>query len=153
MGTAYAGANRARRLTAMRNDLLLSTALLEALEKRLEREASERQRLADFFHFAPEPYVVTNAEGIIQEANVAAASLLGVRVEAVVGKPLATFFAVGARAGFRSQLRRLATAECESARWQTRLRTRTQATLPAEVGVRAIRDPAARGLCWSLRTL
>jgi PAS domain S-box-containing protein len=137
----------------MRNDALVSAALLELLEKRLEHDAAEHQRLADFFQFAPEPYVVTSAEGTIREANQAAAALLGAGPDALVGKPLATFVAVGVRPAFRSQLQRLGAGECESARWRTRLRTRKEEALDAEVSVRTIREHAAGGLCWSLRTL
>jgi PAS domain-containing protein len=39
---------------------------------------TERQRYQELFDFAPDGYLVTNAEGVIQEANRAAAGLLRV---------------------------------------------------------------------------
>src|SRR3954471_20431518 len=45
---------------------------------RMQVEA-ERQRYADLFHFAPDPYLVTTPDGTIRDANRAAALLFGVR--------------------------------------------------------------------------
>ncbi len=47
----------------------------------------ERQRYRDLFEFAPDGYLVTDADGTIQEANQAAALLLGVRQDFLEGKP------------------------------------------------------------------
>jgi PAS domain S-box-containing protein len=138
----------------MRNDLLPSAALLEQLEKRLEQEAAERQRLADFFNFAPDPCLVTAAGGTIREANQAAAALLGAPAGALSGKLLVGFIAVEARRPFRTQLNRVTTAgDGAAARWRTRLRARRGNALEAELSVRAIRDAANGGLCWLIRPL
>src|SRR5215813_12324963 len=48
----------------------------------------ERQRYRDLFEFAPDGYLVTDTAGMIQEANRAAGTLLGVLQQALVGKPL-----------------------------------------------------------------
>ncbi|MCC5650963.1 PAS domain-containing protein [Nostoc sp. XA013] len=62
----------------------LHTAMEELLtaseELKLTRAAveKERQRYQDLFEFAPDGYLVTNAAGIILEANYTAATLLGV---------------------------------------------------------------------------
>lgn len=84
---------------------------------------SERQRYQELFDFAPGGYLVTNSEGIIQEANRAAATLLGVRPDLLVGKPLIVFVPVEERRSFRARL--------------------TQ--LPAEPG------PATPGQSWEVR--
>lgn len=52
---------------------------------------AERQRYQDLFEFAPEPYFVTDVNGVIQEANLAAAELLNVRRSYLLGKPLSVF--------------------------------------------------------------
>ncbi|MBW4453691.1 MAG: EAL domain-containing protein [Nostoc indistinguendum CM1-VF10] len=72
----------------------LHTAMEELLtaseELKLTRAAveKERQRYQDLFEFAPDGYLVTNAAGIILEANYTAATLLGVHQKHLVGKPL-----------------------------------------------------------------
>jgi PAS domain S-box-containing protein len=56
-----------------------------------EALAVERQRYQDLFEFIPNAYLVTDSKGIIQEANRAAATLLGVPQQFLVGKPLVLF--------------------------------------------------------------
>jgi PAS domain S-box-containing protein len=70
--------------------------------------ATERQRYADLFHFAPEPYLVTGADGTIREINHAAAELLQVRARNLVGKPLTVFVAREEVRRFREQVNRAA---------------------------------------------
>ena len=53
---------------------------------RLTAEA-ERQRYQELFDFAPDGYLVTDPDGIIQEANRAAAILLGVPQPHLLDKP------------------------------------------------------------------
>ena len=48
----------------------------------------ERQRYQELFEFAPDGYLVTDALGVIREANRAASELLGIRAEFLRGKPL-----------------------------------------------------------------
>ncbi len=52
----------------------------------------ERHRYQELFNLAPDGYLVTDAGGIIQEANVAIANLLRVQQNFLVGKPLLVFF-------------------------------------------------------------
>ena len=56
-------------LLQQNDELLVAQQAIEA----------ERQRYQELFEFAPDAYLVTDAEGTIQEANHAAATLLGVR--------------------------------------------------------------------------
>ncbi len=55
---------------------------------RLALEA-ERQRYQDLFEFAPDGYLVTDSEGVIQDANAAGAALLAVQADFLKGRPLA----------------------------------------------------------------
>jgi PAS domain-containing protein len=64
----------------------------QALAGTRQQLESERQRYQELFNLAPDGYLVTNATGIIQEANVALAMMLGVSQEYLVGKPLLLFF-------------------------------------------------------------
>ncbi|MEH1789820.1 PAS domain S-box protein [Nostoc sp.] len=62
---------------------------------------AESQRYYDLFNFAPDGYLLTDATGIIQEANYAAAKLLNVRQSYLIGKPLAVFVHQTQRQKFR----------------------------------------------------
>jgi PAS domain S-box-containing protein len=66
---------------------------------------AERQRYRELFEFAPDGYLVTDAEGIIQEANCAAANLLTFSQTFLVGKLLISFVAQSERLTFDSQLK------------------------------------------------
>jgi PAS domain S-box-containing protein len=83
----------------------------ELIETRNWLEA-ERQRYQDLFEFAPDGYLVTNAEGIIQQANLAAAQLLNLSRQLLVGKPILNFVRLKERQPFRFELNQL----CESDR-------------------------------------
>ncbi|HSU14822.1 PAS domain-containing sensor histidine kinase [Longimicrobium sp.] len=69
---------------------------------------AERQRYADLFHFAPDPYLVTGSDGTVREANRAAAALLAVAERSFPGKPLSVFVARNEVRGFREQVNRAA---------------------------------------------
>jgi diguanylate cyclase (GGDEF)-like protein/PAS domain S-box-containing protein len=53
---------------------------------------AERQRYQELFNLAPDGYLVTNSLGIIQEANAAIATMLGVQQHYLISKPLIVFF-------------------------------------------------------------
>jgi len=69
---------------------------------------TERQRYADLFHLAPEPYLVTGPDGTIRESNRAASELLGVMERGLAGKPLAVFVVGADLRKFREQVNRAA---------------------------------------------
>lgn len=72
---------------------------------------SERQRYVNLFEFAPECYLVTDALGVIKEANRTAAELFNVPQEYLVGKPIVNFVAVEDRRYFRCELTALSRCE------------------------------------------
>ena len=59
--------------------------------------AAERQRYHDLFNFAPDGYLVTDPDGVIHEANVAATELLGRPRRDLVGQPVRAFVHPNAR--------------------------------------------------------
>ncbi|WP_414543339.1 PAS domain S-box protein [Nostoc sp. CCY0012] len=71
----------------------------------------ERQRYQDLFELAPDGYVVTNAEGIIQEANLAAAKLFNVSRQLLVGTPIVNFVNPEERQPFRLELNHLSQSD------------------------------------------
>lgn len=65
---------------------------------------AERQRYQELFEFAPDGYLVTDAEGIIQEANRAAAELLKLSQGLLTGSCFFNLIAAPDRCQVRSQL-------------------------------------------------
>jgi PAS domain S-box-containing protein len=113
----------------------------------------ERQRYQELFDFAPDGYLVTDPDGIIQEANRAAAGLLGVPPPGLLDKPLAGFIAEEERQAFRASLPQLRQLACRQD-WEVRLQPRAGATFPAELTVATIRVPqGVVGLRWLLRDI
>jgi PAS domain S-box-containing protein len=65
-----------------------------------------RQRYMDLYNFAPVVYVTLDHEGRIEEANLTAATFLGVERGQLLGKLLASFVVLGDRQRLRGFLRR-----------------------------------------------
>jgi PAS domain S-box-containing protein len=76
---------------------------MEALRRRNEALALERDRYAALFANAP-ACIVTDAAATIQEVNPAAAALLGREPRYLARKPLAALVALPERQAFRRQL-------------------------------------------------
>ncbi|NJL48621.1 MAG: PAS domain S-box protein [Leptolyngbyaceae cyanobacterium SM2_5_2] len=55
--------------------------------------AEERQRYQNLFDFAPDAYIVTNLQGVIEAVNGAAEKLLNIRRDVAQDKPLIVFIA------------------------------------------------------------
>ncbi|WP_414517242.1 PAS domain S-box protein [Nostoc sp. PCC 9305] len=72
---------------------------------------AERQHYQDLFELAPDGYLVTNTEGIIQEANLTAAKLLNVSKHFLVGKPIVNFVLLEERQQVRNELIQLSQSD------------------------------------------
>ncbi|WP_414548277.1 PAS domain S-box protein [Anabaena sp. CCY 0017] len=94
----------------------------------------ERQRYQDLFEFAPHGYLVTDATGVIQEANHAAATLLCVKQNFLLGKRFVVFIAQQDRQDFITQLQTL--QEIED--WEIHLQPRNSLCFPASLRAAAI---------------
>jgi two-component system, cell cycle sensor histidine kinase and response regulator CckA len=79
----------------------------EALLASRQQLELERQRYLDLFEFAPDGYLETDEQAIIQEANKAAAVLLNTPQKYLIGKPLDIFVSVGDRTNPNSQWSRV----------------------------------------------
>lgn len=79
--------------------------------------AQELNRYKALFDFAPVGYLVVSREGLIIEANLAGAQLLGVEPGKFEGRPLANFLAPGSRLALLGLLKKLrndgVSATCE----------------------------------------
>jgi two-component system sensor kinase FixL len=129
---------------AQNAELLSTRQLVEA----------ERQRYQELFDLAPDGYLVTDAAGIIEEANFAAEALLSRRREHLTGKPLASLIAETERPVFRHQLSRLRRVSHESVQpFAVRLRQNGGGWLDVELVVTAARDQNGKAtrLRWLLR--
>ena len=65
----------------------------------------QQQRYENLFEFAPDAYLVTDANGIIQEANLAASNLFCLAQKYLIGKPIFTFILEPERKIFRTQVK------------------------------------------------
>ncbi|MEH2173959.1 PAS domain S-box protein [Nostoc sp.] len=72
---------------------------------------AERHHYQDLFELAPDGYLVTNTEGIIQEANLTAAKLLNVSKHFLVGKPIINFVLLEERQQVRNELIQLSQSD------------------------------------------
>lgn len=61
---------------------------VDLAELALEELAREKERYADFFRYAPDALVITDAAGRVREANQAALELLDAAPEELVSRPL-----------------------------------------------------------------
>jgi PAS domain S-box-containing protein len=112
----------------------------------------ERQRYLDMFEFAPDGYLVTDPNGIIREANRAAAVLLQMSQNLLVGKSLPLFVAQADRKTLRADLARL---QMEQGRqhlgWEMRLQPQGGSPFHAALTAGPVHD--AEGNLISLRWL
>ena len=136
-------------LQQAKEELLGQHNELRAAHQALE---TERLRYRDLFDFAPDGYLVTDLEGQIEEANHAAAALLGARIESVTGRKLVHFVAQGSRDAFQARLQRLAKDDASKVQdWQFDICAQTGTLFPATLSVRVVRN--ASGLPVSIRWL
>jgi len=125
----------------------------ELANTRLTIEA-ERARYLELFEFAPDGYLVTNIQGVIQEANQAAVILLNTPVHWLIGKPLITFVHDDEKNEFRRQLSHLSKSGRVS-NWDFYLKPRDRNALPVSATVAAILkdNQEISELRWMLRDI
>ena len=126
--------------TAM-EELLTASEELEVTRAAAEKE---RQRYQDLFEFAPDGYLVTNTVGTIQEANDAAATLLGVHQKYLVGKPLVVFIAQQDRESFMLQMNNFQ----QLLKWEINLQPRIGEPFPAMIKASAVYDFQRKQVGW-----
>jgi PAS domain S-box-containing protein len=106
---------------------------------------SERQRYHELFNLAPDPYLVTDMEGTILEANNPAADLLQIPQELLVNQPLSVFVREEERESFRAQLERLRQGELEALEsWPTTVQTHGGRSVSGSLTVGKARDSQGR---------
>lgn len=133
-------------------ELQLHTEELEALNQSLRAEC---RRYHELFEFAPSAYIVTDSQGVIQQANQTSAILLKIPQKSyLVGKPLYVFVAEAARHDFHTQLNHLQTVQ-EIRGWQVQLQPRHGKPLSTVCTVGVVQDSQGKvvGLRWLLQEI
>lgn len=146
----------------------LQVAVEEIHERNEELSAAhqatedERRKYQELFEFAPDGYLITTASGVIQDANQAAATLLNIDKERLIGKPLTAFVTKASRPTFRSQLNRLTHISSPDfpttllyRDWELSMQPRQIEPFPADISVSAILNPQSEivGLRWLIRDM
>jgi PAS domain S-box-containing protein len=136
-------------LQVSEEELRLQNESLAASELLLQEE---RARYAELFQLAPDPYLVTSLEGLVREANHAAAELLGIGQGRLRGKPLAVFVAPDARREFWLRLSQVAD-DGRADDWELAITPRGRPSVTVSCSVtRSDSSPSGEGrLRWLLR--
>jgi PAS domain S-box-containing protein len=131
-------------LRAQRETLVETSTLLEI----------QRNRYHTLFELAPDPYVVTDGSGSIEEANAAASKLLGLSGAQLFGKPLVSFVDARSRSEFQTHLNALDSGTRVD-KWmiETRVRDGVAVTVEATVSTLETRADGKSSLCWLLRDM
>ena len=131
---------------------------LDVMWEELQGQAAllvrENERYAEFFQYAPDAYLITDAGGSIREANEAALELLKVPRNEVLGKALSEFIGADDRVGFLARTVGLMLGgTTKPLAWRAQLKPREGEALAAEFSVRAIplKKSGVGGLCWLVR--
>ncbi len=131
--------------------LFQQTEELAVTRSRIE---AERQRYQDLFEFMPDTYLVSDAQGKIQEANRAAATLFNLDRSFLANKLLVSFIPPQERQAFRSKLSRL--HECHGVQeWTVRIQPRNGPLFDAALTVAPVRDLEGKlvALHWIVRDI
>jgi PAS domain S-box-containing protein len=131
---------------------------LDVMWEELQGQAAllvrENERYAEFFEYAPDPYLITDAGGGIREANRAALEMLKAARDDVLGRPLSEFIAEQDRVAFLTRTVGLMLGgTAKPPAWQAQVRTAEGEPIVAEFSVRAIplKKSGIGGLCWLIR--
>jgi PAS domain S-box-containing protein len=135
-------------LSIAEQDLREQYDTLVDAHRTLERE---RDRYNTLFHSAPDPYLVTDRKGTIEEVNAAAAVLFGVPGSLLAKRSLADSIDATARDDFRTRLEGLIRSG-RTDKWLLALESRDGRIIPVEatVAVAPERD-GKESLLWLLR--
>ncbi len=136
----------------------LQEATIELLEQNEELVSGrlalgeERSRYRELFEFAPDGYLVTDTEGIILDANSAAAIIFNVSKSFLIGKPLALLVCSQERNIFRTHLSQLKNgASLQNGELELVMTSKKRASIPVSFTVGAV--ITSRGKTAELRWL
>ncbi len=147
-------------------ELQISLEELEVASEELRRQNEEmistrhdleveRHRYQELFDFAPDAYLVTDANGVITSANRAASTLFAVALNFVKGKPLANFVADYNRTRFREILSTIRQQQPVDMVWSFDVQPRHNQPIPVEIraGLMHSLPDDVTGIRWLLRDI
>ena len=141
-----------------KRDIEMALEELDVMWEELQGQAAllerENERYAEFFEYAPDAYLITDAGGSVREANQALLELLGAARDDVVGKPLSDYIVDEDRVAFLARTVGLMLGtSTKPLVWGAHLRAGKGAPLAVEFTVRAIplKKSGVGGLCWLVR--
>ncbi len=156
--TAQSPTRPAAEFTGHLDDLERALAELRAAGEDLCRSRDEasagQQRYHSLFEFAPDGYLITDAAGVVREANWTTGILLNTPAEGLVGRSIEQFIAAAECASFRAQMEQLE-AVTGVREWETRLQPPNAAPVDVTVTVSPERDGTGGLLVlrWLLRDI
>jgi PAS domain S-box-containing protein len=115
---------------------------------------TQRQHYQYLFEFAPTAYLLSNPQGIIQESNRAAAELLNISQNFLVGKPIINFISQQQHQNFYKQLIQISKSEQEQEIFAT-IKPRHQQKFNASLKVKVIHHQHDKTptLYWSINKI
>lgn len=136
-------------LAATEEELRVQNEELAASRAELDRT---RARYQNLFETAPDGYLVTDPEGILQEANQAAARLLGCPAGQLKGNPFSALLPPDQRDGYIRLLQSLSAGRVGQPKWEVEIRPLAGPRFWAAVTAAASCDDEGRvvGLRWLL---
>jgi PAS domain S-box-containing protein len=141
-----------------KREMKMALEELDVMSEELQGQAAlllrENERYAEFFQYAPDAYLITDAGGSIREANQAALELLQAARDELVGQPLSQFVGTADRVAFLARtVGLMLDGAVKPLTWRAHLEPLAGAALGAEFSVRAIplKKSGVGGLCWLIR--
>jgi PAS domain S-box-containing protein len=141
-----------------RREMEMALEELDVMWEELQGQAAilvrENERYAEFFQYAPDAYLITDAGGSVREANQAALELLAAARTDVVGRPLSEYIAAEDRVTFLTRTVGLMLGgAARPTSWKARMQPAGHSPLEVEFSVRAIplKKSGVGGLCWLIR--
>jgi PAS domain S-box-containing protein len=106
--------------SSKRDSLEEEHMLAAQVRKALRQPPRQLLRSQEWFDFASDGYLVTDLQGVVHEANYAAARLFSVRKDFLLGKPLGLFVAEECHVAFYKRLARM--RNCDGVeQWEARV--------------------------------
>ena len=141
-----------------RREMEVALEELDVMWEELQGQAAllvrENARYAEFFQYAPDAYLITDAGGNVREVNHAALELMQAAREDVVGQPLSVYVADDDRVNSLARTVGLMVgAGAKPQAWQALLQPASGTAVKVELSVRAIplKKSGIGGLCWLVR--
>ncbi|NET08339.1 MAG: PAS domain S-box protein [Symploca sp. SIO2B6] len=128
----------------------------EEIGKNYQEIQTQLSYYQNLFNFAPASYLVTDTQGVIQEANQVAAEMFCCELKFLIGKPLRLFIPSPERRAFINQLKQLHQHNCQETplqpihSCQLNLKPHKGDTFPVMIKVKAKKNKQELvvGFCW-----